>query len=158
MKQKYLIFKNPEKNELIIREFSELDKEKFSLLCEEAYDDKMIEAAIEEGVDILISKLRTQNMYPIGQYAKKIAESVTSMYVSGDKQSVELFFNDNDLLIKNQEPDKDFDAPAVESSDLDELLDEDVDDDYTNKNGLEKFQSAVKIADDDSTEIDEKGR
>ncbi len=157
MKQKYLILKNPEKNELIIREFAELDKERFSLLCEEAYDDEMIEAAIEEGVNTLISKLRTQNMYPIGHYAKKIAESVTTMYVSGDKQSVELFFNDNDLLIKNQEPDKDFDAPADESSDLDELLDEDVDNDYANKNELEKFQSPVKIADGDSTEIGEKG-
>ncbi len=157
MKQKYLIFKNPEKNELIIREFAELDKERFSLLCEEAYDDEMIEAAIKEGVNTLISKLRTQNMYPIGHYVKKIAESVTTMYVSGDKQSVELFFNDNDLLINNQEPDKDLDAPADESSDLDELLDEDVDDDYANKNGLEKFQSPIKIADGDSTEIDEKG-
>ncbi|MEE9496590.1 MAG: hypothetical protein V3V39_08700, partial [Desulfobacterales bacterium] len=154
MKQKYLIFKNPEKNELIIREFAELDKERFSLLCEEAYDDEMIEAAIEEGVNTLISKLRTQNMYPIGHYVKKIAESIATMYVSGDKQSVELFFNDNDLLIKNQEPDKDVGAPADESSDLDELLDEDVDNDYANKNELEKFQSPVKIADGDSTEID----
>jgi len=157
MKQKYLIFKNPEKNELIIREFSELDKEKLSLLCEEAYDGEMIEAAIEEGMDTLISKLRTQNMYPIGHYVKKIAESVTTMYASGDKESVELFFNDNDLLIKNQEPDKDFDAPADESPDLDELLGENVDDDYSNKNGLEKLQSTAKIAADDSTKIDEKG-
>ena len=71
MKQKYLIFKNSEKNELIIREFAELNKEKFTLLCEEAYDDEMIKVAIEKGVNTLISKLKTQNMYPIGHYAKK---------------------------------------------------------------------------------------
>ncbi len=157
MKQKYLIFKNSEKNKLIIREFAELNKEKFTLLCEEAYDDEMIEVAIEKGVNTLISKLRTQNMYPIGHYAKKIAESVTTMYVSGDKQSVELFFDDNDLLTETQKPDTGFDALADESSDLDELLDENVDDSDTNQNVPEKIQSVIKIADDDSTETDKKG-
>ena len=157
MQQKYLIIKNPEKKELIIREFAELDKEKFALLCEEEYDDKMIEAAIEKGVDTLISKLRTQNMYPIGHYAKKIAESVTTMYVSGDNQSVELLFNDNDLLIKNQVPDAALDDLADESSDLDELLDDNLDDNNTNTKVLEKFKSAVKVEDNDSIEVDKTG-
>jgi len=116
----------------------------------------MIEAAIEKGGDALISNLRTQNMYPIGHYAKKIAEAVATIYLSGDKQSVELLFNDNDLLIKNQEPDMDLDTLADESSDLDELLEEDVSVDYANKNVLEKFQSTIKIADDDTNHIDAK--
>jgi len=156
MKQKYLIVKNSDKKELIIREFAELDKDKFALLCEEAYEDEMIEAAIEKGGDALISNLRTQNMYPIGHYAKKIAEAVATIYLSGDKQSVELLFNDNDLLIKNQEPDMDLDTLADESSDLDELLEEDVSVDYANKNVLKKFQSTIKIADDDTNHIDAK--
>lgn len=154
MKQKYLILKNSDKKELIIREFAELDKEKFALLCEEAYDDEAIEAAIEKGGDALISSLRTQNMYPIGDYAKKIAKAVATLYGSGDKQSVELFFNDNDLLLKNREPDTDLDNLADESSDLDELLEEDIGVDYANKNVLEKFQSNIKISDDDTTNMD----
>ena len=157
MKQKYLIIKNPEKKELIIREFAELDKEKFVLLCEEEYDDEIIEAAIEKGEDTLISQLRTQNMYQIGHYAKKIAESVNTMYVSGGKESVELLFNDNDLLIKNQVPDTGLDDLADESSDLDELLDENLDEDSANKKALKKLKSAIKVADDDSIKIDKKG-
>ena len=61
------------------------------------------------------------------------------MYVSGDKQSVELFFDDNDLLAETQKPDKGFDALADESSDHDELLDENVDNSYANKNSAGKI-------------------
>jgi hypothetical protein len=80
MKQKYLILKNDEKTKLIIREFGELDKEMFTFLCEETFDDESVTSAIAMGEDVLIATLRTKNLFPIGKYAKEIAAAVTKMY------------------------------------------------------------------------------
>jgi hypothetical protein len=55
MKQKYLLLKNDEKKELLIKEFAESDKESFSLLCEESYDSKEIESAIAKDKKALLS-------------------------------------------------------------------------------------------------------
>jgi hypothetical protein len=125
MKQKYLILKNDEKTKLIIREFAELDKEIFSFLCEETFDDGSITSAIAMGEDALIATLRTKNLFPIGIYAKEIAAAVTKMYESENDQSVELLFDDHDLMKKEQEDpsvDDDIEDKVVE---IDELLDED---------------------------------
>ena len=69
MKQKYLIMKNDEKDKLIIRELGELDKDMYSLLCEEIYDSENIKSAVAKGKTTLISALRTENLFPIGIYA-----------------------------------------------------------------------------------------
>jgi len=114
MKQKYLILKNDEKTSLIIKEFAELDKEIFSFLCEETFDDESIKSALAIGEDALIETLRTKNLFPIRIYAKEIAAAVTKMYKSGNEQSVELIFDDHDLLRKEQK------APVIE----DEIEDE----------------------------------
>jgi hypothetical protein len=77
MKQKYTIIKDDKNKQLIIREFAELDKEILSLLCEETYDQKLIRSAIKSGKEDLIAALRTNNLYPPGIYADKIANAVT---------------------------------------------------------------------------------
>ena len=101
MKQKYLIL-NDKKNKLIkIQEFAELNKEMLSLLCEEAYDYKTIKSAISAGKDELIAALRTNNMYPPGIYAEQIADAVIALHQSKKQESVELFFDDVNLLAKN---------------------------------------------------------
>jgi hypothetical protein len=76
MKQKYLILNDKEKKQIKIQEYAELNKEMLSLLCEEAYDYKTIKAAISAGSEMLISALRTNNLYPPGIYAEKIASAV----------------------------------------------------------------------------------
>ena len=102
MKQKYLIIKNDEKDELIIKEFSEGGKEDiFQLLYEAIYDNKSIESAIIKGKGALISALRTQNMFPPSLYAGIIAESVVKLYSSQSNEFTELFFNDYDFLSKD---------------------------------------------------------
>ena len=42
MRQKYMILKDDENGKLIIRELAELDKEMFSMLCEETYEKNKI--------------------------------------------------------------------------------------------------------------------
>ena len=100
MKQKYLIINDKKNKQIKIQEYAELNKEMLSLLCEEAYDYKTIKSAIAAGTDTLIAALRTNNLYPPGIYAEKIASAVTELLKSKDKESIELFFDDVNLLAK----------------------------------------------------------
>jgi hypothetical protein len=156
MKQKYLILKNDEKTKLIIREFAELDKEMFSFLCEETFDDESVTSAISIGQDALIATLRTKNLFPIGIYAKEIAAAVTKMYESGNDQSVELVFDDHDLIKKEQE------EPAVEDDiedevvEIDELLEEDPPiPDYDDKKEIENITYPLKIDNESASSEDD---
>ncbi|MBT8374046.1 MAG: hypothetical protein KJN80_03945 [Deltaproteobacteria bacterium] len=125
MKQKYQILKETDQKKLVIKEFAELDKEILSLLCEEEYDIKMIKAAISKGKEALISELRTNNMYPPSVYAEKIAQAVIDIFGSKGNQSVELAFNDVDLIIKEQELSQELDETDNIIDDIDQLIDDD---------------------------------
>jgi hypothetical protein len=110
MRQKYVLYQNGAKNELKISEYavidknqnkvdsSKLQKENFSFLCEETYEDVTIVSSISEGMETLISILRTDNIFPIEPYVNKIAESVMALYASSEEETAELFFDDADLL------------------------------------------------------------
>jgi hypothetical protein len=152
MKQKFLILKDEDKNELIIREFAEVDKENFSLLCEETYDNKTIESAIEKGKKLLISTLCTKNMYPPGLYADKIAESVMAIYSSESDQSVELFFDDIDLVREVKEEPEILDIIGEKTEEIYELLEEEdsAGEDLVEKKTMGKINSSIKIANDES--------
>ena len=156
MKQKYFILKDDEQKKLIIKEFAELDKEIFSLLCEEKYDDKVIESAIKKGEEALISKLRTKNMYPPRIYAEKITKAVIDVYDSKEKQSVELYFNDIDLLTKDEEEKTDevIDEAEGTSDEIDELIGNDFEEDFEEKTPIKKINSSIKIADDEYVDVD----
>jgi hypothetical protein len=155
MKQKYLILNEKKNNQIKIQEFAELDKETLSLLCEEAYDHKTIAAAISEGKDRLISALRTNNMYPPGIYAEKIAEAVMELHASKDKDSMELYFDDTNLLSKKRGTGRVDEQLDDDSADLDDILEDDFDESYEEKDELKKGNSSFKIADDDFGDIDE---
>lgn len=157
MKQKYLILKDEEKTRLVIREYAELDKEIFSLLCEETFDDEVVKSAIEKGKNGLIAALRTQNLFPIGLYAEEIAAAVTKMYESGDDQPVELFFDDTNLLKKDGKKSPLLDDIENEVVEIEGLLDdEDISEsDFDDENDDIKKASPLKISDDDPVDIDD---
>ena len=110
MKQKYLITLDEKTNQLSIKEYAVLErtykysdtaaieKDNFSFLYKETYDSNVIVSAISEGKDKLISILRTQHMFPIESYIDEMAESVIELYGPEQNQSVELVFDDKDLL------------------------------------------------------------
>ena len=155
MKQKYLIINDKKNKQFKIQEFAELNKETLSLLCEEAYDYKTIKSAVSHGKDALISTLRTNNFYPPGIYAEKIATALVQLDKSKDEESVELFFDDISLLSKKRH------SPAIteqledDSADLDEMLEDDFDENYQEKNGIKKIDSSLKIEDDDYVDIND---
>ncbi|MCP4371548.1 MAG: hypothetical protein GY797_26020 [Deltaproteobacteria bacterium] len=144
MKQKYLISKESDQKKLIIKEFAELDKEMLSLLCQEEYDYKMIKSAISKGKEALISELRTNNMYPPSVYAEKIAQAVIDIFGSKGSQSIEIAFNDVDLLIQEQALSQDLKETENIADDLDELIG----DDPKEKNAIKKKKAPSKSAKD----------
>ena len=154
MKQKYLILKDKKEKQYKIQEFAELDKEMLSLLCEEAYDYKTITDSISEGKDELISALRTNNMYPPGIYAERIAEALIELHTKKSKESVELYFDDVHLLTKNRETGKITEQLDDDSADLDEMLEDDLNDSYQDQDQLKKGNTTLKIADDDYVDVD----
>ena len=110
MIQKFTIFRDDENETLEIEESAVLDKvlrntdyqdikaEAFSCVGKEKYDSKELKAALSKDKQAIISSIRTNNMYPIGNYAEAIADSVTSLYESDSSQTVELIFDDQELL------------------------------------------------------------
>jgi len=125
MKQKYSILRDKTTDRLIIKEYAELDKEIFSLIFEETYDGKEIEAAVKNGKNELISVLRTPNLYPIAEYADKIAEEVI-LLVEGKSQKdapIEVMFNDINLMKKDEK--KPAETENDDAVEVDKLLDDD---------------------------------
>jgi hypothetical protein len=155
MKQKYLIINDKKNKQIKIQEYAELNKEMLSLLCEEAYDYKTIKSAIAVGTDTLIAALRTNNLYPPGIYAEKIASAVTELLKSKDKESIELFFDDVNLLAKKRGSAKVTKQLADDTADLDEMLDDDYDETFEEKDDLKKIDSPPKVAGDDFGDADD---
>jgi hypothetical protein len=155
MKQKYLILNDKANKQIKIQEFAELNKEMLSLLCEEAYDYKTIKSAISAGKDELIAALRTNNLYPPGIYAVQIADAVIDLHQSKEQESVELFFDDKNLLIKTRKPIKIVEPGEEEPAALDEMLEEDFDDSYNGKDEIKKIDPSLKFVDDNYVDGDD---
>jgi hypothetical protein len=155
MKQKYTIHKDTDNQKLIIKEYAELDKEIMSLLCEESYDDVWVTSAIQNGTAALIKVLRTRNMFPPSAFVRKIAAAVVSLYDSGDEQSIEIMFDDKELLkkeVKIKEPETSDDA---DERDINDLLEDETVDVYENKKVFKDLKSSLKVADDEFVDIDD---
>jgi hypothetical protein len=75
-----------------------LQKGDFSFLCEEIYESEIIMSSISKGMSAMVETLRTDNIFPIEPYVTKIARSVIEIYNSSEDDSVELFFDDVDLI------------------------------------------------------------
>lgn len=157
MKQKYLILNDKENKQFKIQEFAELSKESLSLLCEETYDYPSIEKAVSTGKDALISALRTNNMYPPGIYAEQIADAIMDLNATAERESVELFFDDINLITKARDAVKvgEHLEEDAEDTDLDDMLEEDFDEGYPEKEDLDQNDSPLQIEDDDYMDTDE---
>jgi hypothetical protein len=158
MRQKYVVLRDDEKNELHIQEFAELDKEILSLLCGETYNIDSVKSAAAEGKTALIAALRTQNMYPPGIYANKIADTVTELLKAQNGQSAaEVFLDDLDYVTRGRvetEMVEDIDEEAADIDDL--LVDDTIDEEFTDDEDINiSPNSSIKIADDDALDIED---
>ena len=160
MKHKYMILKNEDQSELIIREFAELDKDSMSLLCEEIYDNQKIQSAIKKNKEALVGALRTPNMYPAGVYADKIAESVMALYESGRQDPIEVFFDDFEFVSSTRKKVTKVAAAQKaddedEASEIEDLIEDEFDEEFDEKPVLNKLNSTLKIDEDDMNDFDE---
>ena len=155
MKQKYTVLKDIENDKLTIREYAELDKEMLSLLCEESFVYSAVEIAARKGENALVRAIRTQNLFPPISYAKVLAETVKNLIDSDEAESA-IFFNDVETLSKMSEDIVlDMDDVDSESADIDDLLDDDVEEDFDDDIEITNINSSIKIADDDAVELEE---
>jgi len=155
MKQKYVISRDTEKKELVIKEYAELDKDILTLVCEETYSDKNIESAIRKSREALLFVIRTEKLYPPVLVADNIAASVIRIYDSKNNQFEELFFDDLDFISKDREKrgiERDLEDKA---GDLDDLLEDSFDDDYEEKNAINNLNSTLKVAEDEILDVDD---
>lgn len=115
MRQKYVISRDGPNNKLIIKEYAitetkvkkpispSIKRGKFTFLCQETYDSKLILSSISDGLKELIGILRTHNLYPIEPYVAIIADAVMTLYNSSENGPVELFFDDVELVTVEME-------------------------------------------------------
>ncbi len=137
MKTKYLLTNNTVNNELIIKEFAELDKNLYSCICEESYNSDEIKSAASKSKTAIVDLLRTRKFYPIIMCAERIADSVMELYES-DQESVEVLFNDIEVMQVDDDPEQIDDEN--EDVQIDELLKDDdaKSDDENNKESVVK--------------------
>ncbi|MFO7665507.1 MAG: hypothetical protein R6V76_02680 [Desulfobacterales bacterium] len=155
MKQKYAIIKDDENKKLIIREYAELDKEIYSLLCEETYGDSDVKQAISGGKEVLIAALRTNNFYPPILQADKISDAVIAVYASGKPQPVEIYIDDIEHLAKEPIELLTDDTIESESEEIDEIFEESFEENYEGKGSMDKLKTSIKIAEDEFVDNEE---
>ena len=109
MRQKYRICQMQKEKTVSIQEFAVIEKDTknvdtvmlrdnhFDLICEQNYDYETIAQSAKAGHDELMETIRTPNLYPIGDYAAKIAESVIALISDESDRCIELFFDDNEM-------------------------------------------------------------
>jgi hypothetical protein len=160
MKQKYVIERSDSGDDIVVKEYAELDKETLSLLCQESYSAADLTVAQQRGKTALIEAIRTNNMYPPGFYADQIADAIVGLMSSDASPSTELFFDDKALFVQEGG------AGAVDMADdtdaddddvvVDDLLDEEVGGgDEENEEIFTKLKSSFKVSDGDTGIVDE---
>ncbi len=155
MKQKYIISKDDENKKLIISEYAELDKELFSLLCEETYENNVITNAISKGKDEVISSIRTLNLFPPNLQADKIADAIMLLCDSQNIQSTEVFIDDAEHLAKEYIELLDEEPLEGEPEEIEEIFDETFDENYEGKTPITGRKPSISIADEEFVDGDE---
>jgi len=100
MRLKYTIEKNNKANELILREYTAIDGERFTILNESTYNRKKIETAVSKGEKSLLSALRTDNLYPPSTFAVRLSQLVMELLHSRERNELEIVVDDSDHLDK----------------------------------------------------------
>ena len=156
MKQKFVISRDSDKKELIIKEYAEIEKDRLSLVCEETYDDKVIKTAMEKSKEALYSVLRTDKLYPPISVTMNIGEAVIEIYGSKNKPSAEFVFNNLDFITKDGEKPEIEDDIEDKEDDLDELLEDNLDLKHIGKDETDPVDSLLKVVDDDTPDVEDK--
>lgn len=155
MKQKYEVIKDDAAGRFVIKEYAELDKESLSLLCEQEFEINAVTEAAQKGSNAVIQLIRTKNMYPPEVYAIQIAETLMTLLKTENQDMIELVFDDLTFLSKRENDEPDEDDIDDGADDIDDLLEDDIEDEFVDDDSLNNISSPLKIADEDSLDIDD---
>ena len=152
MKQQFFIEPGQDKNELVIKEYAEVEKDIYKLLCTETFDVKFLRDALKEGE--LVRALRTQNFFPPIDLVGLLAEKVTEFISAKSPERIELSFDDKEIFQKKDEAEDvldEFDAASEddEADELDDLLDE--------EKNIPKISTSLKVAEDEGPDDEDDG-
>jgi hypothetical protein len=156
MRQKYVITINKDSEEMLLQEYSELDKDSFSLVCEEKYPLLTIQGAAGLGTQMLVNEIRTRHFFPCGPFADKIASGITTLLNQGNDATGEIVCNDVDYLARKPiSEDRTVDIEDDET-DVDDLVDDEFEDDFSDDMDSDEMQVAASIeGNDEDDEADE---
>ena len=138
MRLKYTMEKKSKANELILREYTGIDEERYVLLNETIYNSEKIVSAVSKSERELLIALRTENMFPPDMFANRLFEMVTTLLNSKKRQCIEIVVDDLDYIDKKHKKIKRRVEPIefeTEPTDVDELLEECTDDTCSLNNG-----------------------
>jgi hypothetical protein len=158
MKQKFSMLKTEDGDNLIIKEFSEVDKGIFTISCEESYDSETIVQSIEKGKKDLIAALRTRNIYPSTYFVEQIADAVMDLYKSSGNEPVEIILNEINALHKVEKVQPVENVEVEKKGKIEDLLDDSLDESDSSVEGVEDIKKiepsvpAVKAEVDDSVD------
>ena len=148
MKQKFIISGKDDGKRLVITEYAEIDKDVFSVLCEETYDVETLQAAAKEGIHELAGAFRTRHFFPPVSAAMKIAEGLQDFMASEEKSPAEILIDETESLEHYEEPLDIIDDLETEEDQLDDLLDDTVDV-YDEEIGIKKINSSIQMDEDE---------
>ena len=100
MRLKYTMEKKSKVNELILREYTEIDEENFVLLNETIYNPGKIASAVSKSERELLIALRTENMFPPNIFASRLFEMVTTLLNSKKRHFIEIVVDDLEYVDK----------------------------------------------------------
>lgn len=145
MRHKYVISLNNEKEEMILQEYGELDKDIFTIVSEGIYPRSEIQDVAGKGMDSLANAIRTRDFYPCGTVAVKIAASIMELLEGQNETAVEVVCDDADYLTKRGIPVAFIEDVEDEAPDVDDLLEDDFVPDFDDDIDTKGVESSISI-------------
>ena len=148
MKQRFSISRDTHDEKIVIREYAELDKGAYSLLCEESYAVASIEAAMAKGPSHVLTLMRTESFFPTSFFAEKLVDTLAGYLQQGNTEVVKIEADDTECIQGLSKA-----VPVEESDSLDDLLEVDDEEIIDAEEPVGKLDVPIKIAEDESAEI-----
>jgi len=148
MKQRFSISRNTGGEQIVIKEYAELDKGVYSLLCEASYAVQAVKAALAKGPWHVITLLRTESFFPTSYFAQKLTASLDDFLQQESGDTIKIEVDDAECIRTLSKV-----VADEENGRIDDLLDVDADEIIEDDQPVGKLDAPIKIAEDETTEI-----
>lgn len=149
MKQRFSISRNTGGEQIVIKEYAELDKGVYSLLCEESYAVQAVKAALAKGPGHVITLLRTESFFPTSYFTEKLTSSFNDYLQREGDDTLQIEADDAECIRTLSSKD----VPVEESGSIDDLLDVEAEEIIEDDQPVGKLEAPIKIAEDETVEI-----